>query len=180
METENLVSIIESVLFVSSEPITVKDLAKIVSTEENQYTAKDMKIVLQKLSDRYSEKISGLVLSMLEDKVQIVAKPVNNEYVEKITVKKVKKTLTQASLEVISIIAYRQPITKPEIEEIRGVKSDAVIGNLVELGIIEEKGRLERIGRPILYGTTDVFLKEFGLDSLINLPKIENLEKTDE
>ena len=80
----------------------------------------------------------------------------------------------------VSIIAYKQPITKIEIEEIRGVKSDRVISNLLELNLIAEKGRLDRIGRPILYGTTDTFLREFGIDKIKNLPKVAMTENENE
>lgn len=180
MEIEKLVSIVESILFVASDAISLKDLFKIFSEDDAEISAKDIRTALDRLRERYKASDSGLSLVETEDRYQIIAKTDNNPYVEKITIKKKKKTLTQASLEVISIIAYKQPITRIEIDEIRGVKSDAVVGNLLELGLIEEKGRLDRIGRPILYGTTDSFLREFGIDRIKNLPQVEAMERKDE
>ena len=180
MEIEKLVSIVESILFVASDAISLKDLFKIFSEDDAEISAKDIRTALDRLRERYKASDSGLSLVETEDRYQIIAKTDNNPYVEKITIKKKKKTLTQASLEVVSIIAYKQPITRIEIDEIRGVKSDAVVGNLLELGLIEEKGRLDRIGRPILYGTTDSFLREFGIDRIKNLPQVEAMERKDE
>ncbi len=176
MEITKLVSVLESVLFVSSEPISAKDLVKIVSEDESEISIKEVRQALSALQEKYEAPNSGLCLLQTEDRYQLVAKTDNNFFVEKITVKRKKKTLTQASLEVISIIAYKQPITRVEIDEIRGVKSDAVVSNLLDMGLVEEKGRLDRIGRPILYGTTELFLREFGIDKIKNLPQIENIE----
>lgn len=180
MEITKLVSILESILFVSSDLVSLKELVKLINDEHEPCTAKTVRDALTMLQERYEQEISGLHLLNMEDAYQLVAKPQNNDFVEKVTVKKRKKTLSQAALEVISIIAYKQPITKIEIEEIRGVKSDRVISNLLELDLIAEKGRLDRIGRPILYGTTDTFLREFGIDKIKNLPKISVPEREDE
>lgn len=180
MEISRLISIIESLLFVASESISVKDIVKIISEQHPDVSAKDIRLALEELSKKYECSDSGLTLLQAEDHYQIVAKPMNNPYVEKITVKKKKKTLTQASLEVISIIAYKQPITRLEVDEIRGVKSDGVIANLLDMGLIEEKGRLDRIGKPILYGTTDMFLHEFGIEKIKDLPQVAMTESEHE
>lgn len=179
MENQKLISIIESILFVASDPVSVKDMVK-VFTEREEVSAKTIRSACEELAKRYEESGSGLRLLQVEDAFQIIANTENNFYIEQITVKKKKKTLSQAALEVVSIIAYKQPITKIEIEEIRGVKSDRVISNLLELDLIAEKGRLDRIGRPILYGTTDTFLREFGIDKIKNLPKVAMTENENE
>ncbi len=180
MTEPRLLGIIESILFVASEAISGKDIIRVISEECPEMTAKEVRYALDRLGEKYRSESSGLFLLKIQDTYQLVSKKENNPFVEKITVKRKKKTLSQAALEVISIIAYKQPITKIEIDEIRGVKSDGIISNLTEYGLIEEKGRLDRIGRPILYGTTEMFLKEFGIDSIKNLPKIVNTENTNE
>lgn len=181
MSIEKLASVIESILFVVSESVSVKDLQKILQEDEEQpITSKSIKAALGELQRKYSLENSGLSLMQIEENYQIVSKIENNYYVEKVIIKKRKKSLSRAALEVVSIIAYKQPITKLEIDEIRGVKSDSVIGNLMELGLIVEKGRLDRIGRPILFGTTDKFLREFGIDKIKNLPEIRKVEQANE
>lgn len=179
MENQKLISIIESILFVASDPVSVKDMVKVFA-EQEEVSAKSIRSACEELAHRYETSDSGLRLLQVEDAFQIIANTENNFYIEQITVKKKKKTLSQAALEVVSIIAYKQPITKIEIEEIRGVKSDRVISNLLELNLIAEKGRLDRIGRPILYGTTDTFLREFGIDKIKNLPKVAMTENENE
>lgn len=181
MSIEKLASVIESILFVVSESVSVKDLQKILQEDEEQpITSKSIKAALGELQRKYNLENSGLSLMQIEENYQIVSKIENNYYVEKVIIKKRKKSLSRAALEVVSIIAYKQPITKLEIDEIRGVKSDSVIGNLMELGLIVEKGRLDRIGRPILFGTTDKFLREFGIDKIKNLPEIRKVEQANE
>lgn len=171
MNIDKISSIVESILFVSSEPLTIKDCQKIfIESGEALVSIKDIKLAIDKLEKKYQKKDSGLSLLRIETSYQLISRIDNNFYVEKILIKKRKKSLSQAALEVLSIIAYKQPITKIEIEEIRGVKSDSVLSGLLENELIYESGRLEKIGKPILYSTTDKFLVEFGLKSLKDLP----------
>lgn len=171
MNIDKISSIVESILFVSSEPLTIKDFQKIfIESGEALVSIKDIKLAIDKLEKKYQKKDSGLSLLKIETSYQLISRIDNNFYVEKILIKKRKKSLSQAALEVLSIIAYKQPITKIEIEEIRGVKSDSVLSGLLENELIYESGRLEKIGKPILYSTTDKFLIEFGLKSLKDLP----------
>lgn len=171
MNIDKISSIVESILFVSSEPLTIKDFQKIfIESGEALASIKDIKLAVDKLEKKYQKKDSGLSLLKIETSYQLISRIDNNFYVEKILIKKRKKSLSQAALEVLSIIAYKQPITKIEIEEIRGVKSDSVLSGLLENELIYESGRLEKIGKPILYSTTDKFLVEFGLKSLKDLP----------
>ncbi len=171
MNIDKIVSVLESILFVSSEPLSIKDFQKIfLESGEALVSIKDIKLAMDKLEKKYQKKDSGLSLLKIETSYQLISRIDNNFYVEKILIKKRKKSLSQAALEVLSIIAYKQPITKIEIEEIRGVKSDSVLSGLLENELIYESGRLEKIGKPILYSTTDKFLVEFGLKSLKDLP----------
>lgn len=171
MNIDKISSVVESILFVSSEPLTIKDFQKIfIESGEALVSIKDIKLAIDKLEKKYQKKDSGLSLLKIETSYQLISRIDNNFYVEKILIKKRKKSLSQAALEVLSIIAYKQPITKIEIEEIRGVKSDSVLSGLLENELIYESGRLEKIGKPILYSTTDKFLIEFGLKSLKDLP----------
>ena len=172
MNIDKIAGVIESILFVASEPLNVKDFQRIFSeTGELGVSIKDVKMAFDKLEKKYQKRDSGLALLNIEDNYQLISRIENNIYVERILVKKRKKSLSQAAFEVLSIIAYKQPITKIEIEEIRGVKSDSAISNLVESDLIYESGRLDKIGKPILYSTTEKFLVEFGLKSLKDLPQ---------
>lgn len=177
MTSEKLCSVLESVLFVASESVNIKDLLKIVNeSDQSEVTSKEIKLALGTLEEKYKKKSSGLTLMKLENTYQIVSKIDNNMYVEKIIVKRKKKPFSQAALEVLSIVAYSQPVTKIEIDEIRGVKSDSAVSSLVEHNLIYESGRLDKIGKPILYSTTHKFLEEFGIKSLKNLPKLDEEE----
>ena len=109
----------------------------------------------------------------IDDSYQFVTKPENSEFIQKLLKKNKRQSLSQASLESLSIIAYKQPITRVDIDEIRGVKSESAIQKLVERDLVSEVGRLEVPGRPILYGTTDEFLRQFGLSTLDELPSLD-------
>lgn len=171
MNTEEIASIIESILFVSAEQLSMQTIKNIFSEEHDSITTDRIKKAIYFLENKYKRTDSGLNLLCINDRVQLVSNTKNNLYVEKILTRKKKKTLSQAAFEVLSIIAYKQPITKIEIDELRGVKSDSVVHNLIEAELIEEKGKLNRIGKPIIYGTTDKFLIAFGLKNLAELPE---------
>lgn len=179
MNIDKIASIIESILFVSSEPLSIKECHKIfLESGEMDVSIKDVSMAMDKLERKYQKKDSGLSILKIENSYQLISRIDNNSFVEKIVIKKRKKSLSQAAFEVLSIIAYKQPITKIEIEEIRGVKSDSALSNLVENDLIYESGRLDKIGKPILYSTTEKFLVEFGLISLKDLPK--NISDTED
>ncbi len=172
MTIDKISSAIESILFVASESMNIKDLQKIfIESEELEVTVKDIKIAIGNLNKRYESENSGLSILKTEETYKLISKINNNKYVEKILVKTKKKSLSQAALEVLSIVAYRQPVTKIEVDEIRGVKSDSAVTSLVDNGLIYESGRLEKIGKPILYSTTEKFLVEFAIESLRDLPE---------
>lgn len=179
MNIDKIAGIIESILFVASEPISIKECQKIfLESGEIDVSIKDVSMAIDRLEKKYHKKDSGLSILKIENSYQLISRIDNNSFVERIIIKKRKKSLSQAAFEVLSIIAYKQPITKIEIEEIRGVKSDSALSNLVENELIYESGRLDKIGKPILYSTTEKFLVEFGLSSLKDLPK--NISETGE
>ncbi|MPQ45195.1 SMC-Scp complex subunit ScpB [Clostridium tarantellae] len=164
-----LYSVIESLLFVVAEPLSIKDIAKIVECEPSYINE-----IMKELMNMYNEdKTRGIKLISLNGMYQLVTKTTNSEYIQKLLKKNVRQSLSQASLESLAIIAYKQPITRIEIDEIRGVKSESALQRLIEKNLIEETGRLEVPGRPILYGTTDEFLRHFALEDLKELPSIQ-------
>ena len=167
-----IVSVIESILFAYSDPLSIKDISAVFEKKGEKARSADIKQALNILEEKYKEPCSGLKLIKIEDKYQISTRSENHEYVSILLNPVKKKSLTQASLETLSIIAYKQPATKIEVENIRGVKSDKAVSTLLEAGLIEEAGRLDKIGRPIIYKTTDQFLLHFGLSSIRDLPAI--------
>lgn len=167
------ISIIESLLFAAGDPLATRDIARILECEI-EYIVELMKEMMEKYNNN---KIRGIKLITLNGMYQLVTKPCNSEFVEKLLKKNIRQSLSQASLESLAIVAYKQPITRVEIDEIRGVKSDSALQKLVEKNLIEETGRLEVPGRPILYGTTDEFLRHFALKDINELPSIELFEE---
>lgn len=165
-------SVIESLLFVSGEPIKLKEIASIIECSDD-YT----KRLLGELIEKYEDENRGIRLICINNQYQLVTKPENSIYVQKLLKTNTKQTLSQASLETLAIIAYKQPITRIEVDEIRGVKSDSAIQTLVEKNLIKESGRLEVIGRPILYSTTEEFLKHFALESINGMPSLESFDE---
>jgi len=162
-----LPAMIEVLLFVAVMPISISQLA--TSLHES---AKSIKMALDELDDNY-QKTRGLRLQYKGKSVQLVTSPELSIMIEEFLGIETTTTLTQASLETMAIIAYKQPVTRPMIEEVRGVNSDGVVRNLLSKGLIEEIGGAEGVGRPILYGTTTEFLNHFGLTSIEQLPPFE-------
>ena len=164
-------SALESMMFIWGEPLEVKTCADLFNISKE-----DMMEYFLELKDEYEQDGRGIVVRQVGKSFQFVTRPENAEFIERLcTPVKVKK-LSQSALEVLAIIAYKQPVTKGEIDAIRGIKCDRVIDGLAKKDLICAKGRSEGIGRPILYGTTDTFLKNFGFTSLKELPEIEDIE----
>jgi segregation and condensation protein B len=161
-------SIIESLLFVSGEPLKIRDIANIIECSLTY-----VENLLRELMYIYEEEERGIKLININDEYQLVTKPQNSEFIQKIVKTNVRQSLSQASLETLAIVAYKQPITRVDIDEIRGVKSDSAVTKLIERGLIKESGRLEVPGRPILYNTTEEFLRQFNLENLNALPALE-------
>lgn len=168
MERENLPSIVEAILFVAGEPVAVEDLAHALDL-----TVSEMEAALNGLRDGYDLEKRGLRLNRYGGSVQLSIRSEYAPYVERLLQPVRRQSLSQAALETLSIIAYRQPVTKAEIEAVRGVKCDYSVQSLMNKRLICEVGRKETIGRPILYGTTDEFLRHFGISSLAELPTVD-------
>ena len=165
--SQELKNIIEVLLFVANEPLSVDKLVDICQSDRETVFA-----LVKELQQNYEEK--GIQLVEIANGWQFLTKQEYHSYIEKLYKPKVQQ-ISKASLETLAIIAYRQPVTKQEIEQIRGVNVDGVMAKLAEKSLIQEVGRRECPGRPILYGTTDVFLKAFGLKNLQQLPSAEAL-----
>ncbi len=165
-------SIIEGLLFVAGdEGLTARQIAEVV--EQPLDLVLD---VIHDLKGDYKRSKRGIQITEIANAFQLTTVPEHAPYFERLAYSPSRSTLSQAALETLSIIAYRQPITRVDIEEIRGVKSDRALQTLMSKDLIEEVGRAEAIGRPILYGTTKSFLDYFGLDSLKGLPDSSQFE----
>ena len=160
-------SAIESMLFVSGEPLALRELSNNLELKE-----KNVEEILSEMANEYEDKSRGIRLISINGAYQLVTKSENSDFVQKLLKKNKKHSLSQASIESLAIIAYKQPITRIDIDEIRGVKSESAIARLIERGLIKDIGRLEVPGRPILYGTTDEFLRQFGLKTIKELPSL--------
>jgi len=164
-------SAFESMMFVWGEPLDVKTAAEVFNMN-----GKDAYDYFLELKQEYEQEGRGIKIIEINKSFQFVTNEENFSYIERLCTPVKEKKLSQSALEVLAIISYKQPITKGEIDSIRGIKCDRVIEGLLKKDLIEEKGRSTAIGRPILYGTTDAFLKHFGFESLKDLPDIENIE----
>ncbi|EEH97698.1 SMC-Scp complex subunit ScpB [Clostridium tertium] len=168
-------SAIEALLFVSGEPLTIKDLSNSI-----EVSPKTISNILNEMILDYEEEKRGIKLISINGEYQLVTKAENSDYIQKLLKKNKRQSLSQASLESLAIIAYKQPITRVDIDEIRGVKSESAIHKLLEKDLIKEVGRLEVPGRPILFGTTEEFLRQFGLKELNELPSLDLYSEKDE
>lgn len=166
MTTETLAHIIEAVLFVTGESVEISALSKGLESPELEVVR-----ALEYLGEDMDRNKRGMRLKRFGTRVQMTTRAEWAPYIEKMLQPVQKQSLSQAALETLSIVAYKQPVTKLEVEAIRGVKCDYSIQSLAAKGLIEEVGRKEALGRPILYGTTDRFLAHFGLESIADLPE---------
>ena len=157
---------VEAILFAAGGSVETARLASALGLDSGE-----MRDILRRMELRYEEEDRGIRLLELEDAWQLCTKREHYGELIRIVKQPRKYTLTEVLLETLSIVAYKQPVTKLEIEKIRGVKSDHAVNKLVEYGLIEEVGRLDAPGRPILFGTTEEFLRSFGVSSVEELPK---------
>lgn len=174
MEIHKMEAIVEAVLFAMGNSVETVHLAKAI--EQDEETTKK---IVRNMMDRYEKEDRGIKIIELEDAFQMCTKAEMYEALITVAKQPKKQVLTDVLLETLSIVAYKQPITRIEVEKIRGVKSDHAVNKLVEYGLIEELGRLDAPGRPLLFGTTEEFLRRFGVQSLDELPSL-NQEKLEE
>ena len=167
MPTFNVKSAIEAVLFASGDPVKIKKLCHVFDLPEAEVLS-----ALTQLAAQYDHGQSGIYLALLEDSAQLCTRPVYGDYIRQTMETRKPPQLSPAALEVLSIIAYRQPVTKQYIEQVRGVDSSYTVSSLEEKGLVEDCGRLDVIGRPMLFRTTANFLRVFGISSLIDLPAL--------
>ncbi len=164
-------SALESMLYVWGEPLSIKAASDVLGIEYEQ-----VKELLNELKDEYENDGRGIRIRQINRSFQMVTAAENAIFIKRLCTPVKSSKLSQAALEVLAIIAYKQPVTKAEIEAIRGVRADRVVEGLMKRNLVAEKGRSEGIGRPIIYGTTDVFLKQFGFASISELPPFQDLE----
>ena len=172
MTVEELKPIIESLIYVSEEPITVKQLASLLDGE----SVDDIQTATDQLVEEFDARAGGLELRQLAGGYRITTRPEHSEYVRRYLKSQPSARLSLAALETLAVIAYKQPITIPEILEIRGVTSTSAIKTLLDRRLIVAKGHKQVVGRPMLYGTSKDFLIHFGLNDLSELPNLEDFE----
>lgn len=161
-----LAKIIEAILFVSGEPVQLGAVARALEVTELEVSA-----AADELASDYDYNRRGICLKRFGSHIQLSTRPDYAPQIEKLLQPIQKQSLSQAALETLAVVAYKQPVTRLDIEAVRGVKCDYSVQSLMNKGLIEEVGRKETLGRPILYGTTDAFLSHFGLTSLKDLPQ---------
>lgn len=168
---DELKSIIESLIFASPDPVSLKVIVKTIDSEPPEHVEEALASVCQE----WKERSGGLQLVEVAGGYQIVTKPELHEWVRRLFHEHSKKRISIPALETLAVVAYRQPVTGPEIAEIRGVNTSGVLGTLVERHLVKVVGRRAVIGRPFLYATTREFLDRFGLKDLEDLPKVEDM-----
>ena len=173
-------SVIEALIFSSDEPISENEIIRAIKGidgEEIEIDSDDVHSAVEDLNNKYEENGNSFKIRKIANGFIFATTEINAKYVGFLSSEKSKRRLSQAALETLAIIAYKQPVTKPELEQIRGVNSDYILNTLLEKNLITITGRAETIGRPLLYGTTTEFLKYFGLYNLSDLPKPREIEE---
>ncbi len=171
MERTKAKAVLEAILFTMGDSVGIDSLASVI--EEDKKTTRE---ILEEMMQNYSAEDKGIGLTMLEDAVQMCTKGELYEYLIKIAKAPKKFVLTDTLLETLSIIAYKQPVTRLEIERVRGVSCDHAGNKLLEYDLITEVGRLDAPGRPLLFGTTEQFLRSFGVKSIEDLPELNAVQ----
>jgi segregation and condensation protein B len=170
MKLKEAEAIIEGILFAAGDPVDIERIAEILDID-----VKSTRAVLTALIDKYDEECRGLKIIRLEDSYQMCTRGEFNQYIAKLAEPRRTQTLSNAAMEVLSIIAYKQPVTRSVIEQIRGVSCDTLVNRLLERNLIQEVGRLDTPGRPMLFATNDEFLRCFGIASVKDLPDYDKI-----
>ena len=175
MEKKEIQSIIESLLFAAGDAVDLDRLADIVDVDK-----RSLREILKQMMDEYHYERRGIQIIKMEDSYQMCTRGEYHDYVAMLAEPRRKQSLSNAAIEVLAIVAYKQPVTRSAIEHIRGVNCDYVVNRLVERGLIEEVGRLDAPGRPLLFGTTQEFLRCFGVEAIAELPEYDEFGKSEE
>lgn len=173
-KTDSLISKLEAMLFAAGDPVEASKLAEVLDIDIESVTK-----MLGHLGALYDERESGLMLIKIDNKYQLCTREKHSEEVRKLLEIKKNTPLSNAAFEVLAIIAYNKTVTRSFVEQVRGVDCSGPISSLVQKGLIEEKGRLNLPGRPLIYGTTDRFLRCFSLNSLDDLPELPKTEEVE-
>lgn len=171
MTKEKIKSALESILFVWGDPLEAKTAAELFNLSVPETVQ-----ILRELASEYEDREGGIRIREMDKSFQLCTAAENDDYIRLLCTPAKEKRLSQAALETLAIIAYKQPVTKTQIDTVRGIKSDRVLEGLMERNLVKELGRDTTIGRPYLYGTTKEFLKLFGFESLEDLPEIDNID----
>lgn len=174
MDKKKAEAVIEAVLFAMGDSVEMSKLTHVLEME-----TKDIQEIISSMNERYQREERGIYILELENAYQLCTKPDLYEYLIKVAKAPRKYVMSDTLLETLSIIAYKQPVTRLEVEKIRGVSCDHAVNRLLEFNLIQELGRLDAPGRPLLFGTTEEFLRQFGISSIEDLPEI-NPEKDEE
>ncbi|MBQ2152482.1 MAG: SMC-Scp complex subunit ScpB [Clostridia bacterium] len=175
MNKDEIFGAVEAILFASGTPVEVEKIAAALELDTATVNS-----CIDELIRTYSSKEKGIRIIRLNKSIQMVSDKKYGQYVRRVMDMKKNTTLSQAAMEVLAVVAYNQPVTKAFVEQVRGVDCSGVIGSLCQKGLIEEKGRLELPGRPLLYGTTDHFLRCFSIETLEGLPKLPEKKDNDD
>lgn len=171
MEKTKQTAVLEAVLFTMGEAVKISRLAEIIEATEDETIA-----LVEDMKKRYDDDNHGVTINQIDDAYQMCTKTQMYDYLIDLTKTDHRFTLSDSALEALSIIAYKQPVTRLDVEKIRGVNSDHAINRLLEFDLIKELGRLDAPGKPILFGTTDQFLRSFGVKSLEDLPELSRVQ----
>ena len=174
-KTDNLISTLEAMLFTAGDPIEASKLSEVLDVDIDT-----IEMLLGHLGAMYDERESGLMLIRIDNKYQLCTREIYNEPVRKLMEIKKNTPLSNAAFEVLAIVAYNKTVTRSFIDQVRGVDCSGTISSLIQKGLIEEKGRLDLPGRPLIYGTTDRFLRCFSLNSLDDLPELPKTEEVEQ
>ncbi len=172
MKLSEVEAIIEGVLFAAGEPVELEKISDILDIDK-----KSTRAIMTALTDKFEAESRGLKIIRLEDAYQLCTRSEYYEYISKLAEPRRNQSLSNAAMEVLSIVAYKQPVTRSTIERIRGVSCDTLVNKLLERNLIEEIGRLDAPGRPMLFGTTEEFLRCFGIESVMSLPELGDEEE---
>jgi len=174
------ISVIEALIFSSDDSLSAEEIIRAVKSidgDDVELSKDEVESTVDLLNQKYTNSSNSFRILRIANGYLYATSEMFSKYVGYLSSERTKRRLSQAALETLSIIAYKQPITKPELESIRGVNSDYILTTLLEKNLITIKGRAETVGRPLLYGTTDEFLKYFGLNNLSDLPKPREIEE---